>query len=239
MANKNSRVLATKGNKVTSPFGPRTITYTSGPAKGQTVTSNHNGIDIVGTGSTIDDIVAHTAGTVTSAGYDPACGYYAQIKTASGAVMVYYHMVKGSLKVKTGDKVKQGQILGRMGATGNVTGAHLHFGIKKNGKWINPAPYINADYEKEDKVATKDAVAKTDPASHFERSYAKKYTVTASALHMRRGAGTHKASIKLLPRGTSVTCYGYFSKAPQDNSIWLYVKDAKGDVGFCAKRYLK
>lgn len=150
MANSKSRLLQNKGNVVTSPFGPRTITYTSGPSAGKTVTKNHNGIDIVGTGSTLDYIVAHTAGTVTAAGYDSACGYYVQIKTASGAVMVYYHMKKGSLKVKNGDKVKQGQVLGYMGATGNVTGAHLHFGIKKNGKWIDPKPYINADYEEGD-----------------------------------------------------------------------------------------
>lgn len=144
--NNNSRVLQVKGNKITSPFGNRTITYTSGPAKGTTVTKNHNGIDIVGAGSTLDYIVAHSAGTVQAAGFDSACGYYANILTASGAVMVYYHMKKGSLKVKTGDKVKQGQVLGYMGATGNVTGAHLHFGIKVDGKWIDPAPYINADY---------------------------------------------------------------------------------------------
>lgn len=144
--NKNSRVLKTKGNKITSRFGMRTITYTSGAAKGQTVTKNHNGIDIVGTGGTLDHIVAHTAGTVQSAGFDSACGYYVNVLTASGAIMVYYHLAKGSMTVKTGDKVKQGQVLGYMGATGNVTGAHLHFGIKVNGSWIDPEPYINADY---------------------------------------------------------------------------------------------
>lgn len=154
MANNGSRLLKTKTNKVTSPFGLRTITYTSGPAKGQTVTKNHNGIDIVGVGNTLDDIVAHTAGTVTSAGFDSACGYYVQIQTASGAIMAYYHMARGSLKVKNGDSVKQGQVLGYMGATGNVTGAHLHFGISVNGKWIDPAPYINADYEKEGNKVT-------------------------------------------------------------------------------------
>lgn len=144
--NKNSRVLKTKGNKITSRFGMRTITYTSGPAKGKTIKKNHNGIDIVGTGSTLDDIVAHSAGTVQAAGFDSACGYYVNILTDSGAVMVYYHLAKGTLKVKKGDKVKQGQVLGYMGATGNVTGAHLHFGIKVGGKWIDPEPYINADY---------------------------------------------------------------------------------------------
>lgn len=142
----NSRVLKTKGNNITSRFGMRTITYTSGPAKGQTVKKNHNGIDIVGTGGTLDYIVAHSSGTVQKAGYDSAVGYFVNVLCESNVVMVYYHLKKGSLKVKTGDKVKQGQVLGYMGATGNVTGVHLHFGIKVNGKWIDPEPYINADY---------------------------------------------------------------------------------------------
>lgn len=143
----NSRVLKTKGNKITSPFGMRTITYTSGEAKGTTVTRNHNGIDIVGSGGTLDYIIAHTAGTVESAGYDSAVGYYVQIKTAPNVVMVYYHLKAGSLTVGSGNKVKKGQVIGYMGATGNVTGAHLHFGIKVDGSWIDPEPYLNADYK--------------------------------------------------------------------------------------------
>lgn len=141
------RVLKTKGHKITSRFGPRTITYTSGPDKGKTVTKNHNGVDVVGTGSTLDHIIAHTAGTVQAAGFDSAVGYYVNVETAPGVVMVYYHMKEDSLAVKKGDKVKTGQTLGYMGATGNVTGAHLHFGIKAGGSWIDPEPYLNADYK--------------------------------------------------------------------------------------------
>lgn len=147
-----SRVLWTKANQITSPFMKnRKITYTSGPKKGQTVVKNHNGIDVVGAGSSLDYITAHSAGTVRAAGYDGNVGYFAQIVTAPGVEMVYYHIEKGTLRVKTGDRVAQGQILGRMGATGNVTGAHLHFGIRKDGQWIDPEPYLNADYgEKEE-----------------------------------------------------------------------------------------
>lgn len=234
----NSRVLKTRGNKITSRFGKRTITYTSGPSAGKTVTKNHNGIDIVGTGSTLDYIVAHSAGTVRSAGYDATCGYYVLIKTADNVEMAYYHMQKGTLKVKTGDKVTQGQVLGYMGATGNVTGAHLHFGIKVNGSWINPEPYINADYHKKASSSKPAKVTgKTDPAKSFERSYAKTYTVTASALNMRLGAGTNKGIIKSLKNGSKVTCYGYYTK--NGATVWLYVKDSDGAVGFCSKKYLK
>ena len=47
---------------------------------------------------------------------------------------------------KKGDSVKKGDIIGRVGKTGTATGAHLHWGIKKNGTWINPMPYLDADY---------------------------------------------------------------------------------------------
>ena len=78
---------------------------------------------------------------------------------------------------------------------------------------------------------------KTDPAKSFSRTYAKTYAVTASALNMRRGAGTNKTIIKALPKGSKVTCYGYFTKV--DSTVWLYVKDGSGTVGFCSKKYLK
>ena len=58
---------------------------------------------------------------------------------------MYAHMVKGSQRVKTGDRVSRGQVIGGMGATGQVTGVHLHFALTsgappyRNGyKFINP-----------------------------------------------------------------------------------------------------
>ena len=78
---------------------------------------------------------------------------------------------------------------------------------------------------------------KTDPAKNFSRTYAKTYTVTASALNMRAGASTTKKVIKVLPKGSKVTCYGYYSM----NGVtpWLYVKDSTGQTGYCSKKYLK
>ena len=45
--------------------------------------------------------------------------------------------------VKKGDFVVKGQPIGLMGQTGSATGNHLHFGIKKNNKWVNPIIYLN------------------------------------------------------------------------------------------------
>lgn len=134
-------------NKVTSPFGMRTMNGT---------TKMHNGIDLVAAtkagGSATDYITAHTGGTVAAVGYNSSCGYYIKIQCGD-ALMVYYHL-KAMAVPKKGETVKAGQIIGYMGATGNSTGAHLHFGIKVDGKWIDPAPYLDADYT-QDKPAEK------------------------------------------------------------------------------------
>ena len=75
---------------------------------------------------------------------------------------------------------------------------------------------------------------KIDPASSFDKKYAKTYTTKAD-LNLRAGAGTGKSKITVIPKGAKVTCYGYYSM--NSETIWLYVK--YGDyVGFCSKKYL-
>ena len=128
-----------KAWKVTSPFGMRTLNG---------VTRMHNGIDLVAKrpdgGSATDYITAHTAGTVAAVGYNSSCGYYINIQCGD-ALMVYYHL-KEKPPFGKGDSIEKGQVIGYMGATGNVTGAHLHFGIQKEGKWIDPAPFLDKSY---------------------------------------------------------------------------------------------
>lgn len=125
---------------ITSPYGMRTLNGT---------TKMHNGIDLVATrdGETgrVDHLTAHTGGIVEATGYDSSAGYFINIRVSPDTVMVYYHLREQS-PFKAGDAVKQGDRIGYMGKTGKVTGAHLHWGIKKNGNWIDPAPYLNKDY---------------------------------------------------------------------------------------------
>ena len=125
--------------RITSPFGMRKL---FGEEK------MHSGIDLVakdGKGrSALDFVTAHTGGEVASVGYNDSCGNYITLQCGD-ARMVYYHL-KEKPKFKKGDAVAQGQILGYMGATGKVTGAHLHFGIRVNGKWIDPQPYLHKNY---------------------------------------------------------------------------------------------
>ncbi len=125
------------GYKITSPYGMRTLNG---------VKKMHNGIDLVAKtasgGSATDYITAHTGGTVYKVGYDATSGNYIRIQTDSKTTMLYCHL-KSKPTLKKGEAVKEGQVIGYMGATGKVTGAHLHFGIKRSGSWIDPKPYLD------------------------------------------------------------------------------------------------
>lgn len=132
-----SRVFKNKGNVITQAF-----------KKGV-----HNGIDLVGTGYTLDYITAHTEGTVvavrnnykTNDRYGCSYGNYVKIKH-NGYYTLYAHMKYNSVTVRVGQKVSKGQVIGYMGNTGHSFGAHLHFEVRdKNDNFINPTPYINAD----------------------------------------------------------------------------------------------
>jgi hypothetical protein len=119
------------------------------------IRKKHNGIDLVGKNSNgmscTDYIMAHTGGVVSAVGYNSSAGYYVQIKVSDSTIMVYYHL-KTKSTLKLGATVKKGAVIGYMGSTGNSTGAHLHWGIKRNGSWIDPEPYLDKDYEEENTV---------------------------------------------------------------------------------------
>ena len=107
--------------------------------------SYHGGIDIVlGYGSSAGiPVVASASGTVVVAnsgwrGY----GHTVVIDHGNGIQTRYAHMYPGSITVRVGQKVYQGQQIGRIGSTGNSTGPHLHFELLIGGRKVNPYPYI-------------------------------------------------------------------------------------------------
>ena len=107
--------------------------------------SYHGGIDIVlGSGSSAGiPVVASASGTVVTAysgwrGY----GHTVVIDHGNGIKTRYAHMYPGSITVRVGQRVYQGQQIGRIGSTGNSTGPHLHFEVLVNGYKVNPYPYI-------------------------------------------------------------------------------------------------
>lgn len=79
---------------------------------------------------------------------------------------------------------------------------------------------------------------KVEAAQKFDKDISGKYKITASALHIRTGAGTKKTSLGTLKKGTIVKNYGYYSVADGGRN-WLYVQTDKGVVGFCSSKYLK
>lgn len=110
-------------------------------------------------------IVAHSDGTVLYAGNGDGYGNAVWILHNDNYVTGYGHMRE--LRVKTGDAVKRGDVIGVVGNTGHSTGIHLHFEVRKYKKpytvnagdfwgansfmntskfdWVDPTPYINAD----------------------------------------------------------------------------------------------
>ncbi len=103
----------------------------------------HDGIDIVRPGGSAGcTVVAAESGTVVHSGWKNSAGYSVTIDHGNGVQTRYYHMKAGSLVVRNGQKVSRGQPIGQIGATGFVTGAHLHFEVRVNGKSINPMNYL-------------------------------------------------------------------------------------------------
>ena len=98
----------------------------------------HNGVDLaVNSGTTVQ---AFAAGTVDYIGDSPEYGLYLQISHAGGLTTFYCHCSK--LCVQQGQSVAAGEKVAESGATGNVTGPHLHFEMKLNGVRLNPQYYI-------------------------------------------------------------------------------------------------
>ncbi|GAA0491734.1 peptidoglycan DD-metalloendopeptidase family protein [Alkalibacterium indicireducens] len=98
----------------------------------------HSGIDIAGSGA----ITATRSGTVRTAGFNRALGYYIDIDHGDGYASRYAHLQPNML-VSRGQSVSQGQRIGTMGTTGDSTGVHLHFEIHKNGQPVNPLNYVS------------------------------------------------------------------------------------------------
>lgn len=98
----------------------------------------HAGIDIAAPAGT--PIKAAAAGTVTYAGNaNDGYGYYVVISHGNGVQTLYAHCSK--LLVTKGQKVSQGELIAKVGSTGNSTGNHLHFEVRKNGITYNPQNY--------------------------------------------------------------------------------------------------
>ena len=155
----------------------------------------HDGVDIVNTNSKGAHIlgweVAHSDGVVVACRNDctgfekGSYGNYVKLRHDDGYYTLYAHMAYNTVKVKVGNKVKKGAVLGYMGNTGYSFGGHLHFEVRTpTDVRIDPTPYLNKDLPSQDE---------------FQKGYD---YVTLNDMYVRWGAGTNYG-IKLVKNLTA------------------------------------
>tara|TARA_R110000850_G_scaffold20098_1_gene60052 strand:- start:659 stop:1969 length:1311 start_codon:yes stop_codon:yes gene_type:complete len=119
--------------RFTSQFGFRRDPKTGGRRM-------HSGVDFAAPSGT--PLYATADGVVTNAGWGSGYGRLVKIQHEFGVETRYAHMSK--IRVKVGQRVSRGQHIGDMGASGRVTGVHLHYEVRVGGKAVNPMIFIKA-----------------------------------------------------------------------------------------------
>lgn len=99
----------------------------------------HKGIDIAAPRGT--PIVAMADGVVTFSGKQRGYGNIVIVSHGNGLETRYAHNTRNT--VKKGTKVKQGDVIAKVGSTGRATGPHVHFEVRKNGKSVNPKRFLD------------------------------------------------------------------------------------------------
>lgn len=131
-------VLESKSEYCTADYGTREPSY-----------STHHGMDFINDVGHSCNAIAVADGEVVTVqdfvdGFNDTytAGNYVRIKHESGVYSRYLHLVKGSVKVKVGQKVKAGTVLGTEGNTGYSYGTHLHFDVFDGTQYVDPLPYL-------------------------------------------------------------------------------------------------
>ncbi|MBE8722130.1 M23 family metallopeptidase [Sphingobacterium pedocola] len=119
--------------KITSRFGYRRNPFTN---RGREM---HSGIDLKG--RTGDPVKVTARGKVIFAGYEGAYGNVVKVDHPNGFQTRYAHLSK--TKVRKGQNIEVGAVIGLLGNTGRSTGSHLHYEILQNNKKLNPEKYFN------------------------------------------------------------------------------------------------
>jgi murein DD-endopeptidase MepM/ murein hydrolase activator NlpD len=119
--------------RLMSNFGNRTDPFSGGGAW-------HAGVDISAPSGTA--VKASADGVVAGAEWAGAYGRLVVLDHGSGIQTYYAHLSR--MDVVAGQWVRRGSVVGRVGATGRVTSAHLHYEVRRGGTPINPAPYLKA-----------------------------------------------------------------------------------------------
>jgi murein DD-endopeptidase MepM/ murein hydrolase activator NlpD len=121
--------------RISSPFGWRVNPYSG-------IEAMHAGIDLASSCGT--PIVAANDGVVVFAGNGGASGNLIRLNNGEGISTAYAHIIGGGILVSIGQQVSAGQLIARVGSTGNSTGCHLHYEVRSSGTAMDPAPFMSA-----------------------------------------------------------------------------------------------
>jgi murein DD-endopeptidase MepM/ murein hydrolase activator NlpD len=117
--------------RLTSPYGIR-----RNPVTGQI--RLHEGLDLAAPMGT--EVYAAADGVVTETGEDPVYGRYIVIKHGENWASLYGHLQRIETDLRS--EVRSGSLIGRVGSTGQSTGPHLHFELRRNGQAQDPGKYL-------------------------------------------------------------------------------------------------
>ncbi|WP_327316172.1 M23 family metallopeptidase [Streptomyces sp. NBC_01235] len=134
--------LAELATQYTLPTSSYTITSTFGQAGSMWSSGYHTGLDFAAPTGTL--IKAVHSGTITEAGWAGSYGYRTILTLDDGTELWFCH--QSSISVSVGQKVSTGDVIGRVGATGNVTGPHLHLEVHPNGSsdGVDPMAWLRS-----------------------------------------------------------------------------------------------
>ena len=207
--------------KITSKFGKRRF-YNSVTKKYES--DFHNGVDLVGKG----DVCSISSGEVISvrnniSGYSEkySSGNYVKVKN-DDYLVVYYHLKKGTVKLKKGDSVNVGDYIGVMGKSGHATGKHLHLGIKYKNDWMDPLIFLNNNVVTNVSNDNEYVIKKGDTLS----SIALKFNTTVDVL------------VKLNNIANKDLIYeGDLLLLPSNNRVIEYIVQKGDNLSYIAKKY--
>ena len=181
--------------------------------------NNHRGLDLVGKGYTIDDVVSCKPGTVLMAvtgygngegeGVNWRYGNFVKIQHDDGTVCLYAHLERASVSV--GQRVGQGQTLGRMGNSGNSFGAHLHWEYwTRNDYYFNvdPSPYL----QPKEPIVLPKVVERDKNKRQFQVDY-------NDNLRIRKTASLNGEVLGILNAGI----YGFTESKTAEGYLWVKV----------------
>lgn len=117
---------------LSSHFGPRSNPFSGKGAE------THNGLDF--RGKTGEPIYATADGVVIWAAAQNGYGNMVKIQHSYGYQTLYAHM--SAIDVKNGQKIKAGDVVGKLGSTGRSTGPHLHYEVRRNNGFMNPVDFL-------------------------------------------------------------------------------------------------